>query len=136
MLHAFEQIASVNAAGGFPLSRIVCRMDWAAEGKSCVNDLFEFESRVNHVREQHDAMFYTYHLGKFGGGIRVAIEDEQDCSSVLQQIAACRGAINSLIVEIIDGEIRFHVLSKNSKVDSREAEAAENLVEILHRYIK
>jgi DNA-binding FrmR family transcriptional regulator len=61
---------------------------------------------------------------------------EQECATVLQQIAACRGAINSLLVEIIDGEIRFHVLSKNSKVDSREAKAAENLVEILHRYIK
>jgi DNA-binding FrmR family transcriptional regulator len=69
-------------------------------------------------------------------GIRVAIEEEQECASVLQQIAACRGAINSLLVEIIDGEIRFHVLSKNSKMDSREAKAAENLVEILHRYIK
>ena len=68
--------------------------------------------------------------------IRSAIEEEQDCSSVLQQIAACRGAINSLLVEIIDGEIRFHVLSKNSKVDSREAQAAQSLVEILHRYIK
>lgn len=69
-------------------------------------------------------------------GIRLAIEEEQACSSVLQQIAACRGAINSLLVEIIDGEIRFHVLSKTSKVDSAEARAAENLVEILHRYIK
>ena len=69
-------------------------------------------------------------------GIRVAIEEEKECATVLQQIAACRGAINSLLVEIIDGEIRFHVLSKNSKVDSREAKAADNLVEILHRYIK
>ena len=68
--------------------------------------------------------------------IRSAIEEERDCADVLQQIAACRGAINSLLVEIIDGEIRFHVLSRNSKVDSREAKAAENLVEILHRYIK
>jgi DNA-binding FrmR family transcriptional regulator len=57
-------------------------------------------------------------------------------ANVLQQIAACRGAINSLLVEIIDGEIRFHVLSKNSKLDSREAQAAESLVAILHRYIK
>jgi len=69
-------------------------------------------------------------------GIRVAIEEEEECANVLQQIAACRGAINSLLVEIIDGEIRFHVLSKKSKADSREAKAAENLVEILHRYIK
>jgi DNA-binding FrmR family transcriptional regulator len=68
--------------------------------------------------------------------IRTAIEDERECADVLQQIAACRGAINSLLVEIIDGEIRFHVLSKNSKLDSREAQAAESLVAILHRYIK
>ena len=68
MLHAFEQIASGNATGGFPLSRIVCRMDWAAEGKSYTKDLIEFESRVNHVWEHHDdAVICTYHLGQFGG---------------------------------------------------------------------
>jgi hypothetical protein len=68
MLRAFEQIASGNAAGQFPLSRIVCRMDWAAEGRSYVNDLIEFESRVNHVWERHDdAVICTYHLGQFGG---------------------------------------------------------------------
>jgi len=68
--------------------------------------------------------------------IRTALENNRECATVLQQIAACRGAINGLMVEIIDGEIRFHVLSKNAKVDSREARAAEDLVEILHRYIK
>jgi hypothetical protein len=68
MLQAFEQIASGNAPGGFPLSRIVCRMDWAAEHKPCVEDLIEFESRVNDVWEHHDdAVICTYHLGKFGG---------------------------------------------------------------------
>jgi hypothetical protein len=68
MLQAFEQIASGNTSGGFPLSRIVCRMDWAAEGQPYTNDLIEFESRVNHVWELHDdAVICTYHLGKFGG---------------------------------------------------------------------
>lgn len=68
MLHAFEQIASGNAPGGFPLSRIVCRMDWAAEGQSHITDLIEFESRVNRLWEHHDdAVICTYHLGKFGG---------------------------------------------------------------------
>ncbi len=68
--------------------------------------------------------------------IRTALEQERECATVLQQIAACRGAINSLLVEIVDGEIRHHVLSKAAKVDSPEARAAEDLVEILHRYIK
>jgi hypothetical protein len=34
MLEVFEQLASGNAKGGFPLSRIVCRMDWAASRHS------------------------------------------------------------------------------------------------------
>ena len=68
--------------------------------------------------------------------IRKAIQDEKECSDVLQQIAACRGAVNSLLVEIVEGEIRFHVLGKHAKVDSRETRAAENLIEILRRYIK
>jgi hypothetical protein len=49
MLEAFEQLASGNATGGFPLSRIVCRMDWAVEGGSHIDNLVEFESRVNDV---------------------------------------------------------------------------------------
>jgi hypothetical protein len=68
MLQAFETIASGNAAGEFPLSRIVCRMDWAAEKQSYIDDVIEFESRVNHIWEHHeDAVICTYYLGKFGG---------------------------------------------------------------------
>ena len=68
MLEVFEQLASGNASGGFPLSRIVCRMDWAVEGASYADDVVEFESRVNEVWNRHeDAVICTYYLGKFGG---------------------------------------------------------------------
>ena len=68
MVEAFEQLASGNAKGGFPLSRIVCRMDWAVEGGSYVDDVVDFESRVNEVWNRHeDAVICTYYLGKFGG---------------------------------------------------------------------
>src|SRR5580692_1260299 len=68
MLQVFEQLASGNAAGGFPLSRICCRMDWAVEDRSHVDDVIEFESRVNEVWLHHDdAVICTYHLGQFGG---------------------------------------------------------------------
>src|SRR5262249_38281738 len=94
-------------------------------------------SSMAHTREEKNKLLAR--VNRLQGqleSIRSAIAEERDSSDVLQQIAACRGAINSLLVEIIDGEIRFHVLSRNSRVDSREARAAENLVEILHRYIK
>ncbi len=68
MLQVFEQLASGNAKGGFLLSRIVCHMEWATEGRSHVDDLIEFESRVNDVWRRHDdAIICTYHLAKFGG---------------------------------------------------------------------
>src|SRR5713226_8369511 len=44
MLQSFEQMASGNAEGGFPLSRIVCRMDWVPDGQSHIDDLIEFEA--------------------------------------------------------------------------------------------
>src|SRR3984885_10703719 len=68
MLEVFEELASGNAKGGFPLSRIVCHMDWGAEGRSCVDNLVEFESRVNDVWRRHDdAVICVYDLAKFGG---------------------------------------------------------------------
>jgi hypothetical protein len=68
MLEVFEQLASGNAKGGFPLSRICCRMDWAVEDQSHVDNVIEFESRVNEVWLRHDdAVICTYHLGQFGG---------------------------------------------------------------------
>jgi len=68
MIAVFEQLASGNAQGGFPLSRICCRMDWAVEDQSHVDDVIEFESRVNDVWRRHDdAVICTYHLGQFRG---------------------------------------------------------------------
>ena len=74
MLEAFEQLASGNAKGEFPLSRIVCRMDWVVDSGNYVDDVVEFESRVNDVWTRHDdAVICTYHLGKFGGDTVVDI---------------------------------------------------------------
>jgi hypothetical protein len=43
-------------------------MEWAAEDRSHVADLIEFESRVNDVWRRHDdAVICTYDLAKFGG---------------------------------------------------------------------
>lgn len=88
------------------------------------------------AEERHDLLARVNRIEGQVKSIRTALENDSECGLILQQIAACRGAINGLLVQIIDGEIRFHVLSKHAKADSREARAAQDLVEILHRYIK
>ncbi len=68
MLQVFEQTVTDNAKGKFPLSRIVCHMEWAAKGRRYIDDLVEFESRVNDVWRRHDdTVICTYDLAKFGG---------------------------------------------------------------------
>ena len=68
MLEVFGQLASGNAKHGFPLSRIVCRMDWARESRGLLDNVIEFEARVNDVWRRHDdAVICTYHLGQFSG---------------------------------------------------------------------
>jgi hypothetical protein len=68
MLEVFEKLSSGNDNGGFPLSRIVCQMDWAANERSHIDNLVEFESRVNDVWRRHeDAVICVYDLAKFGG---------------------------------------------------------------------
>ncbi len=69
MLAAFEEMAiSARSAEGYPLSRIVCRMDWASGYQSHIEDVIEFESRVNDVwRRYDDAVICTYHLAKLSG---------------------------------------------------------------------
>jgi MEDS: MEthanogen/methylotroph, DcmR Sensory domain len=74
MLATFAKMASSdNTAGEFPLSRIVCRMDWA-EDPSRIEDVIEFESRVNDLWSQSDdAVVCTYHLSRFSGDAVVDI---------------------------------------------------------------
>ncbi|HVM82873.1 MAG TPA: MEDS domain-containing protein [Candidatus Binatia bacterium] len=68
MLESFEAMVSDSAKGPYPLSRIVCQMDWASENSTHVHDLIEFEARVNDVWARHDdAVVCVYDLAKFGG---------------------------------------------------------------------
>jgi len=69
-------------------------------------------------------------------GLERALEEDEDCASILQQISACRGAINALMNELIEGEVRYHVLSPRAKLGSNRAEAAERLIQVLHTYLK
>jgi hypothetical protein len=74
MLEVFEQLASSTVREGFRRSRIVCHMEWAADDPAHVDNLVEFEARVNDVWCRHDdAVVCVYDLAKFGGATVVDI---------------------------------------------------------------
>ena len=81
-------------------------------------------NRVRRIRGQVDA-------------IEKALEEDLDeCSSVLQTIAACRGAINGLMAELIESHIRFHVVDPNQRPNSTQSMAAQEVIDIVNTYLK
>lgn len=68
MISMFEGLAGNNSGTRFSLNRICCRMDWTVKEGSHIDDVIEFESRVNDVwRRYEDVVICTYHLGQFRG---------------------------------------------------------------------
>jgi DNA-binding FrmR family transcriptional regulator len=64
-----------------------------------------------------------------------AIEEEKGCSEILHLVVAARGAMNSLMAEIIEDHIREHVVDPDRERGSR-ARGAEELIEIVQSYLK
>ena len=62
------------------------------------------------VRERTKLMNRVRRIRGQISGIEKALEEDSDCGKVLQQLAACRGAINGLMAEILEDHIRFHVV--------------------------
>jgi hypothetical protein len=49
MLALIEQVLQGGLAEGYPLTRLVAHMEWALEDRPGVDDLLEYETRLNYV---------------------------------------------------------------------------------------
>jgi FrmR/RcnR family transcriptional regulator, repressor of frmRAB operon len=65
-----------------------------------------------------------------------AVNADSECASVLQQATACRGALDGFIAEVIEDHIREHMVDPKAERDSAGALAAEELIAIVHQYLK
>lgn len=65
-----------------------------------------------------------------------ALENEGECSSVLQLIASARGALNGLMAEVTEGHIREHVIDVSRRPSKAQLEAADELVDLVRTYLK
>jgi DNA-binding FrmR family transcriptional regulator len=78
-------------------------------------------NRVRRIRGQIEA-------------VERALEEEKGCATVLHQIVAARGAMNSLMTEVIEDHIRLHVVDPVK--DAERTRGAEELIEAVQAYLK
>jgi DNA-binding FrmR family transcriptional regulator len=65
-----------------------------------------------------------------------AVDADNEFATVLQQATACRGALDGFIAEVIEDHIREHMVDPKVGRDSPQALAAEELIEVVHQYLK
>ena len=65
-----------------------------------------------------------------------ALAEERDCSEVLQVMSAARGAMNSLMAELLEGHIRSHVLNGKQRPTSGQVAAADEVIDMIKSYLK
>jgi DNA-binding FrmR family transcriptional regulator len=80
-------------------------------------------NRVRRIRGQVEA-------------IERALDQEAECSDILHTISACRGAMDALMAEVIEGHIRFHILDPESSPTDEQTQAADDLIYALRAYLK
>lgn len=85
-----------------------------------IRDKQKLLHRVRRVRGQIEA-------------VERLLEAESECDEILQQIAACRGSINGLMSEVLEGHIRFHLVERHK---SPKRNAVEDVISIARSYLK
>lgn len=80
-------------------------------------------NRVRRLRGQIDA------VGR-------ALESEAECMDVMQLVVSFRGAANGLMAELMEDHIRFHVSDPARDRDSKRAKGSEQLIDVVHAYLK
>jgi DNA-binding FrmR family transcriptional regulator len=82
-------------------------------------------------REKLDLVSRTKKIiGQLESALR-GLNDDEQCADILQRLAAARGAINSLMGELLEDHIRNH-MPQNSK---SSAEAADDVINIVKTYL-
>jgi len=88
-----------------------------------VRDKRKLLNRVRRIRGQVEA-------------VERALDEEQECSAILRLIASARGAMNGLMVEVLEGHVRLHVLDPDEDPTSERAGAARELLDVVKAYLR
>ena len=68
--------------------------------------------------------------------IERAMETDAGCTEVMRLLTASRGAINAIMAEVVEDHIQMHMMDDKRKPSPREAEAADELVDVLRSYMR
>ncbi len=68
--------------------------------------------------------------------IERALEDEAGCERVMHLIAGFRGAMAGLMAEVVEDHVRMHLVDSEKHPGALNADAAEQLMDVVRTYLR
>jgi FrmR/RcnR family transcriptional regulator, repressor of rcnA expression len=86
-------------------------------------------------RDQQKLLFRIKRLRGQFAAVERALTAGDECTDILMLLAAIRGAVNSLMAEILEDHIRLHMMNPQQEIESQE-ELGEDLIGLVRAYLK
>jgi FrmR/RcnR family transcriptional regulator, repressor of frmRAB operon len=80
-------------------------------------------ARVGRIRGQVEA-------------IERALVDEVECERIMHMIAGIRGSVAGLMAEVVEDHIRTHLVDPERNPGALNADAADQLIDVVHTYLR
>lgn len=88
------------------------------------------------IREQKKLLARVRRIRGQVEGIERALATEAQCDQVLHLIAGARGAMAGLMAEIVEDHVRSHLVDTARYPGALNADAAEQLLDVVRTYLK
>jgi FrmR/RcnR family transcriptional regulator, repressor of frmRAB operon len=78
-------------------------------------------------------------VGRIRGQVEAlerALATETECARVMHMIAGIRGSVSGLMAEVIEDHVRTHLVDPDKNPDALNAEAADQLIDVVHTYLR
>jgi FrmR/RcnR family transcriptional regulator, repressor of frmRAB operon len=83
-----------------------------------VKDKIKLLNRIRRMRGQLDA-------------VAAGIDQDSNCTTILQTLVSCRGALNGLVVEMFADHMNHHVVDPRRRPTKDQTAAAREMVDLL-----
>ena len=80
-------------------------------------------ARVGRIRGQVEA-------------IERALTEEAECERIMHMIAGVRGSVAGLMAEVVEDHIRTHLAAPEKNAGAVNADAADQLIDVVHTYLR
>ncbi|WP_428488061.1 metal/formaldehyde-sensitive transcriptional repressor [Rhodopila sp.] len=88
------------------------------------------------VREKHKLLARVRRLRGQIEAIERALDTDAGCEQVMHLIAGARGAMAGLMAEVVEDHVRTHLVDPALHPGALNAEAAEQLLDVVRTYLK